>query len=112
MELEGVIQIIVYCVVGLASIVSAVIQFVRTGKFEKQVIDAEKAVNSNTVQVNTTHSVLSKTSAATLERVNDISGEISSLRSDVRSLVQRVDGLERRVENLEVKDNATSPSFA
>lgn len=80
MSVDEIITIIIYVVMGVSSIVSAVVSYIKTGKFT-----VENA-SSN---------------ADVISTLQDVKTELKELRVSSETLVKRLDDLDARVSALE-----------
>ena len=80
MSVDEIITIIIYVVMGVSSIVSAVVSYIKTGKFTVQ----------NT-----------SSNADVISTLKDVKAELKELRVSHETLVKRLDDLDARVRALE-----------
>ena len=80
MSVDEIITIIIYVVMGVSSIVSAVVSYIKTGKFT-----VENA-SSN---------------ADVISSLQDVKAELKELRASHETLVKRLDDIDARVSALE-----------
>lgn len=95
MSLESVIQIIMYVVIGLTAIVSSVIQFIKTGKFETTVSESS-----------------TKMTVQTSEQTKTILDRFDALESKMESLDNRVSDLEIKMQKCELLKSENSDKGA
>lgn len=80
MSVDEIITVILYVVMGVSAIVSAVVSFIKTGKFTVENISSNADVIST---------------------LQDVKAELTELRVSHETLVKRLDDLDARVSALE-----------
>lgn len=80
MSIDEIVTIIIYVVMGVSSIVSAVVSYIKTGKFTVE----------NT-----------SSNADVISTLQDVKTELKELRVSHETLVKRLDDLDARVSALE-----------
>lgn len=90
MSVDEIITIILYVVMGVSSIVSAVVSYIKTGKFTVE----------NT-----------SSNADVISTLQDVKAELKELRVSHETLVKRLDDLDARVSALEDSRNQVEDSF-
>lgn len=90
MSVDQIITIILYVVMGASSIVSAVVSYIKTGKFTVE----------NT-----------SSNADVISTLQDVKAELKGLRVSHETLVKRLDDLDVRVSALEDSQKHTEDSF-
>lgn len=90
MNVDEIITIIIYVVMGVSSIVSAVVSYIKTGKFTVE----------NT-----------SSNADVISTLQDVKIELKELRVSHETLVKRLDDLDVRVSALEGSQNQAEDSF-
>lgn len=90
MSADEIITIILYVVMGVSSIVSAVVSYIKTGKFTVE------NTSSNSDVIST---------------LKDVKAELKELRFSHDVLVKRLDDLDTRVGALESSQNQAEDSF-
>ena len=92
MSVDEIITIIIYVVMGVSSIVSAVVSYIKTGKFTVE----------NT-----------SSNADVISTLQDVKAELKELRFSHETLVKRLDDLDARVNALEGshKQAVDSPDY-
>lgn len=90
MSVDEIINIILYVVMGVSSIVSAVVSYIKTGKF------AVENASSN---------------ADVISSLRDVKAELKELRASHDSFVKRLDDLDTRVSALEDSQKQAVDSF-
>lgn len=83
MTAEQIVQIVMYVLVGIASIASAVISYIKTGSWNKATVATAKSVDSQLNELN-----------------SNILCRLDSLESRLESISEDVDDLEPRVETI------------
>lgn len=90
MSVDEIITIILYIVMGASSIVSAVVSYIKTGKFTVE----------NT-----------SSNADVISTLQDVKAELKELRVSHDTLVKRLDDLDARVSDLEDFQKQYEDSF-
>ena len=90
MSTDEIITIIIYIVMGVSSIVSAVVSYIKTGKFTIE----------NTAS-----------NADVISTLQDVKSELKELRVSHETLVKRLDELDARVRVLEDSRTQIEDSF-
>ena len=90
MSVDEVITIIIYVVMGVSSIVSAVVSYIKTGKFTVE----------NT-----------SSNADVISTLQEVKAELKELRVSHETLVKRLDDLDARVSALEDSRKQTEDSL-
>lgn len=90
MSVDEIINIIIYIVMGVSSIVSAVVSYIKTGKFTVE----------NT-----------SSNADVISTLQDVKAELKELRVSHETLVKRLDDLDARVSALEVSRKQAEDSL-
>lgn len=90
MSVDEIITIILYVVMGVSSIVSAVVSYIKTGKFTVE----------NT-----------SSNADVISTLKDVKAELKELRVSHDTLVKRLDDLDARVSALEDFQKQNEDSF-
>ena len=90
MSVDEIITIILYIVMGVSSIVSAVVSYIKTGKFTVE----------NT-----------SSNADVIDTLQDVKTELKELRVSHETLVKRLDDLDARVSTLENSQKHVEDSF-
>lgn len=90
MSTDEIITIIIYVVMGVSSIVSAVVSYIKTGKFTVE----------NT-----------SSNADVISALQDVKTELNELRFSNETLVKRLDDLDTRVSALEDSQKQTEDSL-
>lgn len=91
MSAEQIVQIVMYVLVGLGSIASAVITYIKTGSWNKTTMATAKSVDS---QLNELNSNVIRRLDSLESRVESIAEEVEGLSADRASLSMRVDKIE------------------
>ena len=90
MSVDEIITIIIYVVMGVSSIVSAVVSYIKTGKFTVE----------NT-----------SSNADVISTLQDVKTELKELRVSHETLLKRLDDLDARVSALEGSQKQAVDSF-
>lgn len=93
MTAEQIVQIVMYVLVGMASIASAVITYIKTGSWNKLSTATAKSVDSQLNELNL--NILRRLDSLE-SRVDSIAEEVEGLSSDHGLLCMRVDKIENR----------------
>lgn len=90
MSVDEIITIIIYVVMGVSSIVSAVVSYIKTGKFTVE----------NT-----------SSNADVISTLQDVKTELKDLRVSHETLLKRLDDLDARVSFLETSQKQSEDSL-
>lgn len=93
MSVEQVVQIVMYVLVGMASIASAVISYIKTGSWGKSTAATAKSVDA---QLNEINSNILRRLDSLESRVETIAEDVDELYADHGLLSMRVDKIENR----------------
>lgn len=93
MTAEQIVQIVMYVLVGLGSIASAVITYIKTGSWNKTTIATVKSLDS---QLNELDSIIVRRLDSLESRVESIAEVVEGLSVDRASLSMRVDKIEKK----------------
>lgn len=97
MSVEQIVQIVMYVLVGLGSIASAVITYIKTGSWNKTTIATAKSLDS---QLNELNSNVVRRLDSLESRVDTIAEEVDGLYGEHDSLSMRVNDLDDEVDGL------------
>ncbi len=93
MSVEQIVQIVMYVLVGIASIASAVISYIKTGSWGESTAKAAKSVDVRLNEINS--NILSRLDSLE-SRVETIAEDVEELCTDYGSLSMRVEKIEKR----------------
>lgn len=93
MSAEQIVQIVMYVLVGIGSIASAVITYIKTGSWNKSTAATARSVDS---QLNELNSNLLRRLDSLESHVESIAEEVEGLSADHGLLCMRVDKIENR----------------
>lgn len=93
MTAEQIVQIVMYVLVGMASIASAVITYIKTGSWNKSTAATAKSVDA---QLNEINSNILRRLDSLESRVETIADKVDELSVDHGSLSMRVDKIEKQ----------------
>ena len=79
MSVDEIITIIIYVVMGVSSIVSAVVSYIKTGKFTVQNISSNADVISTLQEVKTEMKELRVSHEMLVKRLDDLDARVSAL---------------------------------
>lgn len=83
MSAEQIVQIVMYVLVGIASIASAVISYIKTGSWGKTTTATAKSVDAQLNEINSN----------ILRRLDSLESRVEAIEKNVCSLSETVDGL-------------------